>query len=1345
MKKISRKLLSMILVFVMTLGIAIPVSASTFEDKSFTFSDSSEEDAFGCTYLGWSVSEGVYRANGAWANTYMNEMIPFDADKEISFDFILANDEATDHQFNVGLVKIDGTTVSDGLTAHFRYYSEAVGNAVTLNGDFGNVNNLWKEDKVTDYFDGQSHTMTITVTDKKAVFAIDGNAFESQALGLDSAYLIFQATSTEYYIDNLKIISLTNDTTEVSERILIDFGNTTDGDEFACTYAGWNVADGVYHANSTWANTYLKNAISFETDKKISFDFTLANDGATDHQFNVGLVKIDGTTVSDGLTAHFRYYSEAVGNAVTLNGDFGNVSNLWKEDKVTDYFDGQSHTMTITVTDKTAVFAIDGNTFEDQALGLDSAYLIFQATSTEYSIDNLKIVKNGISDDYSEDFDDLSAFDKVQYATGVSCTDNQFVGTGWSGLNYKLPVENYRLDMSIKLNAEPSSANENRLYFSVPNITSPDGSGGYLLHFYNNSTYLFDNSITRSGWYDSNAIISKFTNPANFQNDGSTHTLTIVVLDNQMFMLIDGKFFTYLSDDSNIDSQESDIGAGYIRFIGQNWEMSQFDIMCFGGSSDMASAHFNGIHSIYEAVEALDQASYSEYSWNQVIKLRDEYFSAMAVIKDGTNATAMATLATEAVAAIQAVPEKTVVPEDVVGENQVLIGYQISGGSYGEGGLYNYAVGDELPEGDDIVLEPVVANVYMQAGTSVRLKDGAGMRWKTVINKSDYEELVSLGATFGTRITSTGSTKYLDIPVVDGLNVGETENSFVGAVTNIKTANNTRVYSGCGYITVTYADGTTDTKFVPTNDNHRTYKYLVSKALGDISDTEQDGYANAVQKDDETVYSPYTASQYNFLKSIYSGIKSNETAVVGTGAQIHILNVSGGTEVIEAGRPGNALSMLITYNDINVLIDAGAIETKDIVKNYLDAQGITKLDYVIATHAHEDHVEALPYMIENFEVGTLIYKEPDWTKISSASTDKALHDAVITAANSKNVTLIQPNEEGYKISLGEDTYLQIFNCTDVFTNMTKDDLNYYSLQTYVVSGSAKAFLASDSVGLFENEGLLDYVGKVDLYQAQHHGQGGDYSPQELIDVLQPKATVGATNNSTFIEQMNASCGHYGKTYATGDAGHLVFENTYGSFQLKRDAEDTWNAAQKVTIEATELSFDTDRRKGTDGNAIIDDWIKPGTNSGTAFVLNVPDNMTQSSVINIEGGSFYIEGAITDNRIRIILNDCVIYDSNVSGLDGDALDLTFTVSAGDKVYFIAEGTGGSFRMPMEMAIDGKYFCVNHVNHIDPTNDSQSPASNGGVVYDIFGGLSDKGTYYTRAELLSYMSVTVTEVQ
>ena len=56
---------------------------------------------------------------------------------------------------------------------------------------------------------------------------------------------------------------------------------------------------------------------------------------------------------------------------------------------------------------------------------------------------------------------------------------------------------------------------------------------------------------------------------------------------------------------------------------------------------------------------------------------------------------------------------------------------------------------------------------------------------------------------------------------------------------------------------------------------------------------------------------------------------------------------------------GQALSVLITCGGQSMLYDGGNVEDGSLVVSYLQGKGVTRLEYVFCSHAHEDHVGGL--------------------------------------------------------------------------------------------------------------------------------------------------------------------------------------------------------------------------------------------------------------------------------------------------------------------------------------------------------------------------------------------------
>ncbi|HBL06069.1 MAG TPA: MBL fold metallo-hydrolase, partial [Clostridium sp.] len=79
---------------------------------------------------------------------------------------------------------------------------------------------------------------------------------------------------------------------------------------------------------------------------------------------------------------------------------------------------------------------------------------------------------------------------------------------------------------------------------------------------------------------------------------------------------------------------------------------------------------------------------------------------------------------------------------------------------------------------------------------------------------------------------------------------------------------------------------------------------------------------------------------YTSKNSINTKLKDSET-------RIHFINV------------GQGDSILIENNNFNILIDSGPNSAKDTLISYLKKYKIKKLDYLIASHPHEDHIGSM--------------------------------------------------------------------------------------------------------------------------------------------------------------------------------------------------------------------------------------------------------------------------------------------------------------------------------------------------------------------------------------------------
>ncbi len=186
---------------------------------------------------------------------------------------------------------------------------------------------------------------------------------------------------------------------------------------------------------------------------------------------------------------------------------------------------------------------------------------------------------------------------------------------------------------------------------------------------------------------------------------------------------------------------------------------------------------------------------------------------------------------------------------------------------------------------------------------------------------------------------------------------------------------------------------------------------------------------------------------------------------------------------------GQADSILITNNASSMLIDAGNNEDGEDVVNFIKDKGITKLDYVIGTHPHEDHIGGLDDVINSdLEISNIYMPQIE-------TTTKTFED-VIDAIQNKGLTITSP-KKGDTFNVGNASF-------EVMTDsiLDEDNLNLSSITLLMQYGNNKFLFMGDAEE--ENEETRDWP-KVDLLKVGHHGSNTSSSDKFLNET---KPTYG---------------------------------------------------------------------------------------------------------------------------------------------------------------------------------------------------------------------------------------------
>lgn len=224
--------------------------------------------------------------------------------------------------------------------------------------------------------------------------------------------------------------------------------------------------------------------------------------------------------------------------------------------------------------------------------------------------------------------------------------------------------------------------------------------------------------------------------------------------------------------------------------------------------------------------------------------------------------------------------------------------------------------------------------------------------------------------------------------------------------------------------------------------------------------------------------------------------------------------------------------LLISPNGKTMLIDAGDKNAYPMISGILGELGVHKLDVIVSTHAHKDHIGSMKNIIEEYGTDTLY--------MNSASSDTDTYAELMSTIDRRQIDT-EFAWSGDVIPWDKDCNVMVLAPVKSF-KYSADDLNEQSIIMRVEYRNNAILLMGDALKLSEEIAMQNSEAalfKADVLKVGHHGASSSTS-DELMKAANPSYAVISVGREDGHKAVTERLSKFGVTvYRTDKVGTIL--------------------------------------------------------------------------------------------------------------------------------------------------------------------------------------------------------------